>query len=90
MPRIGKGLSTNLPTWNQGTTTTIRVPVAMKEKLLSMARAIDDAKTEVLIVDKDTYVKALNVLESALNLKPNAGGAIKTQIKDALELLRIE
>jgi hypothetical protein len=87
MPRVGKGTAYNKPTWNYGTTTNIRVPIALKDKIMSIARAIDDSESDVLIIDKEDYFKAIKMLENSLTLKANAGGAIKEKIREVLTLL---
>jgi hypothetical protein len=41
-------------------------------------------------VTKSNYIQLLEILRSALSLKANSGGAIKTEIKKALNLLNLE
>jgi len=43
MPRGGKRLGAGVkPTWKNGTTRTIRVPIAIAEKVLELARELDE------------------------------------------------
>lgn len=90
MPRIGKGLSVNKPTWDKGKTTVIRIPIALKDKLIALARAIDGTDADIVIVDREAYELGLKILEEALSLKANAGGAIKEQIREALGLMKLD
>lgn len=87
MPRGGIHKGTLKPNWNAGKTTTIRVPIALKEKILRTTKALDALESEGLIIERDSYEKALTLLKESLTLKANAGGKIKENIRAALALL---
>jgi hypothetical protein len=42
------------------------------------------------VIDDDVIHKIVDVLQDALDLKPNAGGAIKAKVREALQLLRLK
>lgn len=75
------------PTWRRGETTVIRVPVAMKSRLIRIARALDYLDSDGVVVDAECYEKAVEYLTFALKLPPNKGGRIKDHIRAALALL---
>jgi hypothetical protein len=85
--RLGAGLK---PTWKHGKTQTVRVPIALADQLLEIARKLDSSE----VSDSDTESNTIDVsaaialLEEALILKANAGGAIKAKVREALTLLR--
>jgi hypothetical protein len=88
MPRGGIHKGTLKPTWNAGKTTAVRLPIAKKDEILKLARAIDAIEGEAIAVERDSFLEAISLLEKALELKPNAGGAIKEKIREAIILLR--
>lgn len=91
MPKIGKGISPNKPSWNAGQTTTIRIPIELKEEIIAIARAIDDIGIDkTIIIDLDSLNDALKLLDAALKLPANKGGAIKEQIKTVIALLKYD
>lgn len=67
-------------------TRTIRVPIVLAEDVLHLAQKLDRGEISVngTISTKD---QILAVLTEALSLKPNAGGAIKQKIREAIKLL---
>ena len=73
MPRGGIHKGTLKPTWNAGKTTAVRLPIAKKDEILKLARAIDAIEGEAIAVEKDSFLEAISLLEKALELKPNAG-----------------
>ncbi len=44
MPKGGRRSTTWAPTWKSGKTTVIRVPEALEERLLEIARVLDDGE----------------------------------------------
>ncbi|EPF23373.1 MAG: hypothetical protein ACK4V4_10395 [Sphingobacteriales bacterium] len=87
MPRGGIHKGTLKPTWNAGKTTAVRLPIAKKDEILKLARAIDAIEGEAIVIEKSSFLEAISLLEKALELKANAGGAIKEKIKEALILI---
>jgi len=87
MPRGGIHKGTLKPTWNAGKTTAVRLPIAKKDDILKLARAIDAIEGEAIVIEKSSFLEAISLLEKALELKANAGGAIKEKIKEALILI---
>jgi hypothetical protein len=88
MPRGGIHKGTLKSTWNAGKTTAVRLPIAKKGEILRLARAIDAIEGEAIVIEKNSFLEAILLLEKALELKPNAGGAIKEQIRQALILIK--
>jgi hypothetical protein len=75
-------------TWRLGKTKAIRIPVVLADQLLKAARELDSKGSLKLIqVDRGSE-EAVSILAAALTLKANAGGAIKIEIRKALEILR--
>ena len=87
MPRGGMHKGTLKPTWNAGKTTAVRLPIAKKDEILKLARAIDAIEGEAIVIEKSSFLEAISLLEKALELKANTGGAIKEKIKEALILI---
>jgi len=87
MPRGGIHKGTLKPTWNAGKTTAVRLPIAKKDEILKLARDIDAIEGEAIVIEKSSFLEAISLLEKALELKANAGGAIKEKIKEALILI---
>jgi len=67
--------------WKSGKTRTIRVPISIADEVLAAAKLIDEGQST------SDNAEAIQILVNALKLKANAGGAIKKEIKKALELL---
>jgi hypothetical protein len=75
--------------WNDSVTKAIRVPESIAEQVLEIAHKLDNG------IDLNSAIKANDIeiervkttLQEALKLKPNAGRAIKAEIKKVLELL---
>lgn len=90
MPRGGARSNSGPPSsWNSGRTRTIRVPIALADQLLEIARQLD-SRTVPKIFESDTGSNielAVQILNDALVLKANSGGAIKTKIREALSYL---
>lgn len=76
--------------WKSGKTKTIRVPVAIVDEVLLAARLIDEGKALSADTSKQDLSQAIAILSDALKLKANAGGAIKQEIRKALEMLTSE
>lgn len=87
MPKGGRRKGTRTPTWNTGKTTTIRIPVALKEEVLQLVRTLDELDSKGQLIDEETYIKIIEILQYSLTLPANKGGAIKEQIKEVLALL---
>lgn len=87
MPRGGIHKGTLKPTWNAVKTTAVRLPIAKKDEILKLARAIDAIEGEAIVIEKSSFLEAISLLEKALELKANTGGAIKEKIKEALILI---
>lgn len=68
-------------------TQTVRVPVVLADQVLELAQKLD--KGELIVNDtipkKDRIVA---ILEEALTLKANAGGALKEKIREALRVMQ--
>lgn len=88
MPRGGIHKGTLKPTWNAGKTTSVRVPMSKKDEIISMARAIDAIEGEAMVIEKESFLKAIALLENALELKANSGGAIKDKVREVLLLIK--
>lgn len=88
MTRGGRHKGTLSPTWNAGKTTAVRLPIVKKDEILALARAIDSLQGEAIVLEKESFLEAISLLESALKLKPQAGGAIKEQIRQAIILIK--
>ena len=69
--------------WRHGATKTIRVPIVLADQVLEYAKKLDESPDT-----SDSTAEAIRILTEALELKPNAGGAIKTKIRSALALLK--
>ena len=99
MPRGGRRSTTWSPTWNLGKTTTIRIPIAISQELLQIARKIDDGNLDpnsllqgeidtsnALLQDKIN--RAIEFLKQGLQINGNAGRAIKMRIYWAIAVLK--
>lgn len=88
MPRGGYREGGGRPSsFRTGATQTIRVPVALADQVLEIAHKLDRGET----IGYDTLPnkeEILEILNEALTLKANAGGAIKAKIKEAIALLK--
>lgn len=81
--REGGGRPSN---FRAGATRTIRVPIGLSDQVLEVAHKLDRAE----YIGFDTITnkeEILGILKYALTLKANAGGAIKTKIRQAIALL---
>jgi len=74
--------------WRLGKTKAIRVPIALADQLLKLAREADSNGSLELVQVQGGSEETVSILTAALALKPNAGGAIKAEIKKALEILK--
>ena len=90
------------PGWKTGPTKPIRLPVTLHDAVYRYAKRLDevmdpsnlesvtDSKMNYLLTDEMGAIhvqKVIEILNEALQLKANAGGAIKTEIRKALEIL---
>ena len=66
-------------------TVTIRVPLSQKEKIKQGLKP--DSQTEKNRIVSNHLTLSKEILSDALNLKANAGGKIKQEIRKALVLL---
>ena len=102
MPRGGARPNSGPPSsWKHGRTTTIRLLRSLVTQIVQLARQLDEGEIESdtgskiesdtgLKIESDTGSKiaeAVEILNNALNLKSNAGGRIKVEIRKAPELL---
>jgi hypothetical protein len=87
MPRGGARAGAGAKgSWQSGKTKTIRVPEALADDILELARRLDEG--EDFESDTDSNIdEVIEILRDALTLRANAGGAIKARIREALELL---
>ena len=82
--RVPKGGLTSTswkPTWKHGATKTIRVPIALAEQILQIAKLLDeghnislnnlvtDNKEQISLLDAQTKVIAASALSTALSMK---------------------
>ena len=101
MSRGGRRSTTWAPTWNLGKTKTVRIPVAISEELIQIARQIDNGNLDpnsllqgeisspnALLQDKIN--RAIKILNQGLQINGNAGRAIKVRISWAIALLENE
>jgi hypothetical protein len=77
-------------------TTHLRVPAPIKDRLQAI---IDEWREAYLAgepsaipekIDFIDYLDVIGILENALTLKANAGGKIKTEIREAIAILKGE
>jgi hypothetical protein len=84
------------PKWKSGATKTIRVPIVLENLILEYARKLDESPSQVnhepssssSSFNEESLSQAIQALNEALSLKANAGGAIKTKIREAIALLQ--
>jgi hypothetical protein len=76
--------------WNLGRTKTIRVPEAIADDILQIARKLDnnDLQDTSQNLDSTDISQAIALLEQALTFPANTGGRIKRNIRAALEHLQ--
>lgn len=90
--------------WKSGKTKGVKLPEKLVDEIVAIARAIDDGKEIKIIgndsvtksknlqnetvTESKRVEEAAAILTEALTLKPNAGGAIKIKIKEALKVLQ--
>lgn len=48
------------PNWNYGKTKTVRVPIALAEKVLAIARMLDMEEIELNVDDEEEFKKAIS------------------------------
>lgn len=79
------------PAWNSGATKTVRVPIVLADKVIEYARSLDTSDSDNFTnhsrVTTERVKQAIEILNHAVTLKANAGGAIKAEIRRALDLL---
>jgi hypothetical protein len=61
----------------------------LAERVGDLHLQLEEAKQGFEIVTESSYLQGMEILREAIGLKPNAGGAIKKEIKRALELLSL-
>lgn len=79
-------------------TKAMKLPVRIAERIQELredGEDVDDIlgrldQEQNSSVDKEVLEEAIELLQEALSLKASSGGAIKAQIKKALELLGVE
>jgi hypothetical protein len=59
----------------------------LEEKVRDLYLQLKEKTQNLEIVTESSYSQALEILQAAISLKANAGGAIKVEIKRALKLL---
>lgn len=90
--------------WKSGKTKAVKLPERLVDEIMLIARALDDElevriisndlvtesielKNE-MVTESKRVEEAVLILTQALTLKPNAGGAIKAKVREALSLLQ--
>jgi hypothetical protein len=66
---------------------TIRVPISMKQEIKNWVKRSCLAESQQCQSD-GVILSAIQILENALTLKANAGGKIKTEIRQTIALLQ--
>lgn len=90
MARGGVNRGTMKTEWRSGKTCLVRVPIAIKDPVLRLAKSLDrlgEMPECPAIVDLETFEQAISLLEESLQKKANYGGQIKSCVKQALALL---
>lgn len=59
----------------------------LAEKVGDLHLHLEEIKQGFETVTESSYLQGIEILQAATGLKPNAGGAIKKEIKQALDLL---
>jgi hypothetical protein len=59
----------------------------LEEKVRDLYLQLEQKRQNLEIVTESSYSQVLEILQAAISLKANAGGAIKTEIKRALDLM---
>jgi regulator of replication initiation timing len=59
----------------------------LTEKVGDLHLQLEGMKQDVEIVTESSHLQVIEILRAAIGLKANAGGAIKKEIKQALDLL---
>ncbi len=90
MPKGGRRSTTWIPAWKSGKTTVIRVPEALEEKLLEIARLLDEG--EDLPVTGNAAIDEAAMKESAntflLTIPPKQRRAAKRLLYGFIESLQ--
>lgn len=82
-------LVTERPKWKNLPTQAVRIPKKFVNEILNFAKMLDESRsimTHERISDKDIE-QAISILKQSLKLPANKGGAIKREIKEAINLL---
>jgi hypothetical protein len=90
MSRGGINKGTMKPSWRAGKTTVVRIPIAFKQDVMALCRALDLLEGKGIVLDKDVLVSILDILKFSLTLPSNKGGAIKEKIRDVIGLLEFD
>ena len=78
------------PKWRSGKTQTIRVPIAIADKVLEVARLIDEHKLPYNTDTSDiNQNKIIRIAQEAFSTKSNSGGKIKESLANILTELNI-
>lgn len=82
-------LITQKTNWNNLPTKAIRVPEKFADQILEIAKFLDSNKpiNPKIPTDRENVVQAISILEKSLKLPANKGGAIKSEIRKAINLL---
>jgi len=96
--RNTSGFIATPPKWKSDPKTkAVRIPVSLVDEVLEIAHQIDDERTRVQgenreiasVKSEDSSIAdVIAILEASLKMQANRGGAIKKEIKKALELLK--
>ena len=62
----------------------------LAEKVGNLHLQLKETRQGLETVTESSYLQVVEILQAAVGLKPNAGGAIKTEIKRALDLLSLD
>jgi hypothetical protein len=90
MPRGGINRGTMKSEWRSGKTCLVRVPIAIKEPTIKIARALDklgELPDNPTILELENFEQAVTLLEEGLQKRANYGGQIKSCVREALALL---
>lgn len=79
------------PKWESGKTKLYRLPETIAPQVLEYARTIDQgiSVTSDKTSNDEKINKAITILKHSLTLRANKGGAIKSEIKKAIEALSL-
>lgn len=101
MPSGGKRSTSWASSWKSGKTKRVRLPIAIADTVIEIAHQIDEGEIDpvcrvprqnddLFACPKAKIEGAIALLEESLTLKANAGGKIKTKVREALKILAEE